>query len=75
MRLLLPILSRCAAITTEITASAFAGVGNPLKDFACVSSILNIASRKAAHTGIIAAMAIMSIVFKLSALISAGHPG
>ena len=38
--------------TTEITAIAFAGVGNPLKDVVCVVSILNFARRNAAQTGI-----------------------
>jgi hypothetical protein len=40
------------ARATEITASAFAGVGNPLKMVVCVLSKLNLASLKPAHTGI-----------------------
>ena len=47
-------LNNARLITTEITASAFAGVGNPLNVVACVESRLNIASLKAAHTGIMA---------------------
>lgn len=39
-------------MTTEMTAIAFAGVGNPLKDVVWVVSILNFASRSAAQTGI-----------------------
>lgn len=42
------------AMITEITAKALAGVGKPLKVFVCVESKLNIASRIAAHTGIMA---------------------
>ena len=53
----------CPAITTEITASAFAGIGKPLNDVACVESILNFASRRAPHTGIIADIIIKSKVF------------
>jgi hypothetical protein len=49
---------KCPAITIEITAMAFAGIGNPLNDVACVESRLNIARRIAPKTGIIAGIII-----------------
>jgi hypothetical protein len=54
------------AITTEITARALAGVGSPLKVVACVVSRLNIASRKAAQTGMIAGIISKSNALKIS---------
>jgi hypothetical protein len=53
------------AITTEITASAFAGIGKPLNVLVCVESTLNIASRKAPHTGISADISKSSKEFTL----------
>jgi hypothetical protein len=52
-------------MTTDITASPFAGVGNPLNVVDCVESRLNIASLRAAHTGIIDGNIIISVVFTL----------
>jgi len=45
---------KCMAITNETTANAFAGVGKPLNEVVCESSMLNFASRSAAQTGITA---------------------
>jgi len=56
----------CPAITTEITARAFAGIGNPLNVLAWVESTLKTASRKAPHTGIIAGIIIKIMNFKTS---------
>ena len=56
----------CPAITTEITARAFAGIGNPLNVLAWVVSTLKTASRKAPHTGISADMSKSNKVFTLS---------
>ena len=47
-----------------MTASAFAGIGKPLNDVDCVESRLNIASRMAPHTGIIAGISISSAVIR-----------
>jgi hypothetical protein len=54
---------KCPAITIEITARAFAGIGSPLNDVDCVESRLNIASRIAPKTGIIAGIIINKATF------------
>ena len=56
----------------EITARAFAGIGNPLKALDCVESKLNIASRIAPHIGIIAAIIINNTAFKTFVFILIG---
>jgi hypothetical protein len=56
----------CPAITTEITARAFAGIGNPLKVVVWVESRLKTARRIAPHTGINAGIIIKIMILKTS---------
>jgi hypothetical protein len=60
------------AITIPITASALAGVGRPLNDVICVSSVLNFASRNPAQTGMITGESRISIVRNPAAFSNAG---
>jgi hypothetical protein len=60
------------AITTEITAIALAGVGNPLKVVVWVESRLKIASLRAANTGMTAGIIIMAKIFIPSVLTAIG---
>lgn len=62
----------CPAIITDMTASAFAGVGKPLNVVACVVSRLNMASLNAAQTGIITGIIRIRVSFKPSDITIAG---